>query len=106
MIKAPALFDQEIGGKKGEVGRFCPQTTEGGYFRRQFNHAVMLMGQGAIDAPHWLTRMKDSATPAILQKTAAWMAEQSDPIWHRDLASALQDRSPAQKRLPPRPAIG
>lgn len=67
------------------------QAADGGDFRGQFNHARMLVEQGDMDgARHWLTLMKDSATPAFLQKTAAWMAEQSDPIWYRDLAGALR----------------
>jgi TPR repeat protein len=67
------------------------QAAEGGDFRGQFNHARLLVERGDMDGARlWLVRMKESATPAFLQKTAAWMAQQADPVWHGDLANALR----------------
>jgi TPR repeat protein len=51
------------------------RAAEGGDFRGRFNHARMLADAGDIDgALHWLTRIGESATPAFMDKAAAWLA--------------------------------
>lgn len=67
------------------------RSAEAGDFRGQFNHARMLVDQDNIEeAGIWLTRMAETATPAFLKKSRAWMVEQSDPVWHRDLIGVLE----------------
>ncbi|KQS01762.1 hypothetical protein ASG11_13040 [Sphingomonas sp. Leaf357] len=50
------------------------RAAEGGDFRGQFNHARMLGDAGRIDeALTWLGRIGETATPAFVEKAAAWL---------------------------------
>ncbi|WP_010214968.1 tetratricopeptide repeat protein [Sphingomonas sp. PAMC 26621] len=51
------------------------RAAQGGDFRGAFNHARMLGAAGKIeDALGWLRRASASATPAFVDKAAAWLA--------------------------------
>ncbi|WP_010161009.1 tetratricopeptide repeat protein [Sphingomonas sp. PAMC 26617] len=51
------------------------RAAQGGDFRGAFNHARMLGAAGKIeDALGWLRRVGASATPAFVDKAAAWLA--------------------------------
>lgn len=55
------------------------QAAEGGDFRGRFNYARMLADAGDIDgALHWLARVGESATPAFMNKAAAWLESSGD----------------------------
>lgn len=50
------------------------RAAEGGDFRGAFNHARMLAAEGRLaDAAHWLTRCRESATPAFVEKARGWL---------------------------------
>ncbi|MBV1688124.1 sel1 repeat family protein [Novosphingobium sp. G106] len=58
---------------------------EGGDFRGCFNHARMLIYAGDIEgALRWIGRIRESATPAFIAKTEAWLHAAPD--------TALRDR--------------
>jgi TPR repeat protein len=50
------------------------RAAEGGDFRGAFNHARMLLDAGQVDAAKgWLTRCRETATPAFAEKARAWL---------------------------------
>lgn len=50
------------------------RAAEGGDFRGQFNHARMLIAAGRrAEAEPWLASMRETATPAFLEKADAWL---------------------------------
>lgn len=50
------------------------RAAEGGDFRGAFNHARMLAGDGLLEtAAHWLTRCRETATPAFVEKARDWL---------------------------------
>jgi TPR repeat protein len=52
------------------------RAAEGGDFRGQFNHARMLIAAGRrAEAEKWLARMRETATPAFLEKADAWLRD-------------------------------
>ncbi len=67
------------------------QAAEGGDFRGQFNYARMLIAEGETDrALAWLGRVRRSATPAFLDKAAAWLRGSSDAaVRERGVAALL-----------------
>ncbi len=57
------------------AARCYARAAQGGDFRGAFNHARMLGAAGKIeDAITWLKRAGTSATPAFVEKAAAWLA--------------------------------
>jgi TPR repeat protein len=64
---------------------------EGGDFRGQFNLARLLAEEGDIDlALVWLARVGESATPAFVEKAAAWLRGSSDSRLRDDGLAALR----------------
>lgn len=58
------------------------RAAQGGDFRGCFNHARMLGAAGRIeDAIGWLKRAGASATPAFVEKAAAWLAASDLPAF-------------------------
>lgn len=58
------------------------RAAQGGDFRGAFNHARMLGAAGRIDdAIGWLKRAGASATPAFVEKAAAWLAASELPAF-------------------------
>ncbi|TPG55097.1 tetratricopeptide repeat protein [Sphingomonas glacialis] len=58
------------------------RAAQGGDFRGAFNHARMLGAAGRIDdAIGWLKRAGASATPAFVEKAAAWLATSELPAF-------------------------
>ncbi|MGY2735016.1 tetratricopeptide repeat protein [Sphingomonas sp. UYP23] len=58
------------------------RAAQGGDFRGCFNHARMLGAAGRIeDAIGWLKRAGASATPAFVEKAAAWLAASELPAF-------------------------
>jgi TPR repeat protein len=70
---------------------------EGGDFRGRFNHARMLADAGDVDgALPWLTRVGETATPAFMDKAAAWLAAADDTRLRSEGVAALDaGRQPA-----------
>lgn len=57
------------------AARYYARAAHGGDFRGAFNHARMLGAAGQIEeAIGWLKRAAASATPAFVEKAAAWLA--------------------------------
>ncbi len=66
----------------------------GGDFRGCFNHARMLVESGRIDeAIGWLRRVGETATPAFIDKAAAWLAGSPVPAFRRRGVQALRAAS-------------
>lgn len=67
------------------------RAAEGGDFRGCFNHARMLGKAGRIEeAIGWLKRAGASATPAFVEKAAAWLAGSDVPAFRRRGVQALR----------------
>ena len=63
----------------------------GGDFRGQFNHARLLGEAGRIDeALTWLARVGETATPAFVDKAAAWLAAAAVPRFSTEGVAALR----------------
>ncbi|WP_083384313.1 MULTISPECIES: tetratricopeptide repeat protein [Cupriavidus] len=74
------------------------RAAEGGDFRGQFNHARLLALQGReAEAGRWIRRVPDSATPAFLEKTLAYLREAPQPALRR-LYGPLHDALPHAAR--------
>lgn len=66
------------------------QAAEGGDFRGQFNHARILADGGDMDAAlQWLSRVRETATPAFLAKAHHWLAASSHERLRTDGIAAL-----------------
>lgn len=66
------------------------RAAEGGDFRGRFNHARMLAEAGDIEgALHWLRRIGETATPAFMDKAAAWLAATDDERLRSEGVAAL-----------------
>ena len=64
------------------AARCYARAAQGGDFRGCFNHARMLGAAGKFeDAIDWLKRASDSATPAFIEKAAAWLAGSDVPAF-------------------------
>ena len=67
------------------------RAAEGGDFRGAFNHARMLGEAGRTDeALGWLGRVGETATPAFIDKAAAWLAASDVPGFSTDGVAALR----------------
>ena len=72
-----------------EAGRWYARAAEGGDFRGRFNHARLLGEAGAADeALIWLARVRETATPAFLDKAEAWLL--ASPAFGAAAARALR----------------
>ena len=67
------------------------RAAHGGDFRGAFNHARMLAAKGGIDeALNWLRRAGATATPAFVEKAAAWLATSDIPALRKRGVQALR----------------
>ncbi len=67
------------------------RAAQGGDFRGCFNHARMLGAAGRIeDAIGWLKRAGASATPAFVEKAAAWLAASDLPAFRTRGVQAIR----------------
>lgn len=67
------------------------RAAQGGDFRGAFNHARMLATKGAIEeALSWLRRAGATATPAFVEKAAAWLATSDIPALRKRGVQALR----------------
>lgn len=67
------------------------RAAEGGDFRGRFNHARMLGDAGRIDESLvWLGRVGETATPAFVEKAAAWLAASDVPGFATQGVAALR----------------
>lgn len=63
---------------------------QGGDFRGQFNLARLLAARGEIDeALAWLGRVRETATPAFLEKCERWLRGSDDPTLRERGVAAL-----------------
>lgn len=73
------------------AAQYYARAAEHGDFRGQFNHARMLGAAGRIDeALAWLARIGETATPAFVEKAAAWLAGSDVPSFATDGVTALR----------------
>ena len=72
------------------------RAADGGDFRGRFNHARMLADANDVDgALLWLARVGETATPAFMEKAAAWLAASDTERLRTDGIAALR-RSDSQ----------
>ena len=73
------------------AGDCYARAADGGDFRGQFNHARLLGAAGRIDeALVWLGRVRDSATPAFIEKAALWLAGSGIPRFATEGVAVLR----------------
>ncbi len=67
------------------------RAADGGDFRGRFNHARMLADADDVDgALLWLARVGETATPAFMEKAAAWLAASENERLRTDGIAALR----------------
>jgi TPR repeat protein len=59
------------------------RSAETGYFRGQFNHALMLLGEGrAVDAAGWFLKAAEGGTLAIRRRIGLELLSRTEPVLH------------------------
>lgn len=73
------------------AAEYYRRAADGGDFRGRFNHARMLINARDFDrAIHWLSRIRETATPAFMAKTEGWLASSANARLRTEGIAALK----------------